>query len=257
MSDDDPAGSSPAGTRPSGVVAASADPGARSRRWPRWPGTLVLAVLTVLLAVAVRALLVEVFYIPSGSMEPGLHVGDRIVVEKVSSAASEPRRGDVVVFEDPGGWLEATEQSTHPVAVGLQALGVLPSTGRLVKRVVGVAGDVVRCCDEQGRLVVNDVSVEEDYLEPGAPCAGPMIAGCRWRAGPVPEGRLFVMGDHRAASGDSTTHQCTDQVTECTNDPYVDTSLVVGRVWALVRPWSRVGLVPDERASFDAVPAGS
>ena len=210
---------------------------------------MLLVVLTVLVAVAVRALLAEVFYIPSGSMEPGLHVGDRIVVEKVSSGSSDPRRGDVVVFEDPGGWLGAGERPTNPVARGLQAVGVLPSTGRLVKRVVGVGGDVVRCCDEQGRLVVNGVSLDEDYLEPGAPCAGPMIAGCRWRAGPVPEGRLFVMGDHRAASGDSTTHLCTDQVTECTNDPYVDTSLVVGRVWAVVWPWSRVALVPDERAA--------
>ena len=264
MSHDDPGGPSPTGADPSGVARVRdvdepppVGPDGRGRARRRRSRPLLLALLVVALAVVVRTWLLEPVSIPSASMQPSLAPGDRLLVEKVSAASSAPRRGDVVVFDDPGGWLSPDERGGNPVTRALGAVGVLPSSGRLVKRVVGVAGDVVRCCDAAGRLVVNGVAVDEDYLEPGAPCAGPMIVGCRWRAGPVPPGRLFVMGDHRAASADSTTHLCTAQVTECTNDPYVDVDLVVGRAWALAWPWDRIGPLPDDGAALAAVPAGT
>lgn len=217
----------------------------------RW--LLGLLVTTVLLSLLVKAFLLQAFYIPSTSMEPGLEVGDRILVEKVSTWFDGPGRGDVVVFEDPGGWLD--EQDEGPVASVLGAVGVYPSGGHLVKRVVGVEGDVVECCDAQGRILVNDVPLEESAYLPAEdlPCAGPMTGGCRWTAGPVPEGRIFVMGDNRSASGDSTAHLCTEMETDCTADPYVESSTVVGTVWATVWPRDRVGRVDNDPQSFDAV----
>ena len=125
-------------------------------------------------------------------MEPGLVRNDRILVQKVSYwFGGSPERGDVVVFEDPGGWLGGAEAVGPPNAVTkvMAKIGLYPSGGHLVKRVIGVAGDKIDCCDDQGRIEVNGVPLDEkDYARKGGgKCFGPRN-GCSWDAGPVPEG---------------------------------------------------------------------
>jgi signal peptidase I len=228
---------------------------------PVWQETLILLVIAVVLAVVLKAFFVQAFYIPSESMEPGLVKNDRILVQKVSYwGGGSPQRGDVVVFEDPGGWLDESDVAgpANPLSKALAKIGLFPTGGHLVKRVIGVAGDTIVCCDEQGRLSVNGVTVDEkDYARPGEidqhDCLGPMTGDCAWTAGPVPEGHIFVMGDNRAHSADSSYHLCGEAETECTKNPYVGVDLVVGKVFALVWPLSRFGGVGGADA-FDKVP---
>ena len=131
-----------------------------------------------------------------------------------------------------------------------------------MKRVIGVAGDTIECCDEQGRLMVNGQPIDEDdFIEPqkDAPksCDGPMPSGqmdCHWTAGPVPAGKVFVMGDNRDDSADSSVHLCRPNATKCdADDAYVPIEDVVGKVFALAWPLGRAHIVhtPD---AFDDVP---
>ncbi len=226
------------------------------KQLPLWQETIRLLVVALGLAVLIKALLVQAFYIPSESMEPGLVRNDRILVQKVSYwFGGTPQRGDVVVFKDPGSWLGAAESVGPPNAVTkvMAKIGLYPSGGHLVKRVVGVAGDTIKCCDDQGRIMVNDVPIDErDYARKGgADCFGPKN-GCTWEAGPVPDGHIFVMGDNRNRSADSSAHLCTDA--SCTSgEEFVPVDLVVGKVFVLLWPRQHFGWVhrPD---SFDAVP---
>jgi len=236
--------------------------GSRSTRShiPVWQETLILLVVAVLLAVVLKALFVQAFYIPSESMEPGLVKNDRILVQKVSYwGGGSPDRGDVVVFEDPGGWLGPAETADtgNVLTRGLEKIGLYPSGGHLVKRVIGIAGDTITCCDDQGRLSVNGVPVDESsYVKDDGTlaCAGPMTGNCSWSTGPVPEGHVFVMGDNRAHSADSTVHMCLEGQTECPpGREFVSTDLIVGKVFALVWPLSHFGGVGGNGA-FDQVP---
>ncbi len=218
---------------------SSSSPGRARKHLPVWQETILLLVVALFLAIGIKAFLVQPFYIPSESMEPGLVKDDRILVQKPSYWFGDtPQRGDVVVFKDPGGWLSEADSAGPSgfVAQALAKIGLYPTGGHLVKRVIGVEGDIIECCDEQGRLKVNGVPLEESsYARPGE-CYGPMIASCSWTAGPVPGGKLFVMGDNRANSADSSRHLCTPEVTECSDSPWVDTDLVVGRLMAVVWP---------------------
>jgi signal peptidase I len=228
---------------------------------PIWQETILLLAVAVVLAVVIKAVLVQAFYIPSESMEPGLVENDRILVQKWSYWSGSPERGDVVVFKDPGGWLGADE-STGPSNAFTKALakvGLFPSGGHLVKRVIGVEGDTIVCCDEQGRLTVNGVAVDEkDYARPGEldqhECFGPMTGNCSWTAGPVPPGHVFVMGDNRAHSADSTVHLCTEAETDCVKGrEFVDDDLIVGKVFVLLWPFDRFG-TPDSASDLADVP---
>jgi len=225
--------------------------GSRSSRSPKkkhlpvWQETILLLAVALGLAIVIKALFVQAFYIPSESMEPGLVKNDRILVQKVSYwFGGTPQRGDVVVFQDPGDWL-GPEEAAGPEG-GLTQLmariGLYPSGGHLVKRVIGVAGDTIKCCDEQGRISVNGKPLNESsYVKrDGSECRGPMI-GCDWTAGPVPEDHIFVMGDNRGHSADSTVHICREKAeTDCVpGDEYVDTDLVVGKVFVLLWPSDR------------------
>jgi signal peptidase I len=243
---DEPA--TPAAERPAEPTADTATTTAKPQRasLPVWQETLLLLAIAVVLAVLLKALLVQAFYIPSESMEPGLVENDRILVQKWSYWGGSPERGDVVVFEDPGGWLgdEETGGPSNAFTKGLAKLGLFPSGGHLVKRVIGVEGDTVTCCDDEGRLSVNGVALDEgDYVmdEAGVDCAGPMTGNCDWSAGPVPAGHVFVMGDNRASSADSTVHMCTPEETDCNKNPFVSDDLVVGKVWVLLWPFDRFG----------------
>ena len=224
----------------------SADPPEESARKKRhlsvWQESLLLLAVAIVLAVAIKALFVQAFYIPSESMEPGLVKNDRILVQKMSYwFGGSPKRGDVVVFQDPGGWLDAAESAgpANPVARAMARVGLYPQGGHLVKRVVGVEGDVIECCDKQGRISVNGTPLNEDaYVNnpDSVSCRGPMPGDCDWTAGPVPDGHIFVMGDNRNRSADSTVHLCQDDETDCSDNPFIPVDLVVGKVFVLLWP---------------------
>jgi len=216
----------------------------RRRRLRWWHEVLVVGVVALVAAALIKTFLLQPFYIPSESMEPGLVKDDRILVEKASYWFGSPQRGDVVVFADPGGWL-ADSGGDSTLGDLLSRVGLQPTGGHLVKRVIGTAGDTIVCCDEEGRLEVNGEIVIEPYARPAADgCYGPMLpgSGCEWTAGPVPEGQLFVMGDNRAHSADSSYRLCPPAATACDSDPYVDADLVVGKLAAVVWPLDRLDL---------------
>jgi signal peptidase I len=232
--------------------------GKPKRQLPLWQETILLLVVALGLAILIKALLVQAFYIPSESMEPGLVRNDRILVQKVSYwFGGTPQRGDVVVFKDPGGWLSGAESVGPPNELTslMAKIGLYPSGGHLVKRVIGVAGDTITCCDDQGRIKVNGVALnEKGYArKTGADCYGPMI-GCTWSAGPVPNGSIFVMGDNRFHSADSTVHLCQPTKTDCVpGEEFVPVDLVVGKVFVLLWPRSHFSWL-HRPATFDHIP---
>ena len=220
--------------------------------------TVLLLAFAIVLALVVKTFLVQSFYIPSESMEPGLVVNDRILVQKPSYWQGEPQRGDVIVFDDPGDWLSGLQnpQPQSFLARGLSKIGLYPTGGHLVKRVIGVEGDVIVCCDDKGLLSINGMPVEEPYLQKQTrkkPCNGPMIRSCNWTAGPVPKDSLFVMGDNRANSADSSVHICRKRVDCDPQEGFVGTDLVVGKVFALAWPPGRAEIVGRADA-FEDVP---
>jgi len=208
----DPAGSvdSEQPGDPSVPVDTGGSPGpAAARRKPAPPGSLwkelpVLIVVAIALAVLLKTFLVQAFYIPSGSMEDTLQVGDRVMVNKVVYHLRDIKRGDVVVFNGLDSFTpEVTiAEPTNPVTKALGWFGSLvgfapPSEKDFIKRVIGVPGDHVACCDAKGRVTVNGVALDEPYLFPGnSPSDQPFDST-------VPAGHLWVMGDHRADSSDS------------------------------------------------------
>ena len=143
---------------------------ARIPTLPLWQEAILVLVGAVVLALLLKTFVLQAFYIPSESMEPGLEKDDRILVQKVSYwFGDEPERGDVVVFEDPGGWLGAgADEEVRGVKKVLASVGLYPEGGHLVKRVIGVPGDVIVCCDKEGRIRVNGQPLDEDgYLAEG------------------------------------------------------------------------------------------
>ncbi len=215
---------------------------ADKRHLPIWQETILLVVTAVVIAVVVKTFFLQAFYIPSGSMEPTMVENDRLLVQKVSYWTGEPSRGDIVVFDDPGGWLaeDESQTATNPVQKALEVVGLYPTGGHLIKRVIGVGGDTVRCCNEQGQLTVNGTGVEESYpLDPSVTADSPFEVK-------VPEGYLWVMGDNRDNSADSRAHM---------GDPgggFVPVSDVVGKAWLRVWPLDRGGFVKGTDA-FDDV----
>lgn len=211
----------------------------------------LLITVALLIALVLKTFLVQAFVIPSGSMEQTIRIDDRVLVDKLTPwFGSQPERGDVVVFKDPGGWLqeEQAPQQDDPVVVkqvkeALTFIGLLPSDDEqdLIKRVVAVGGDTVKCCDQDGRVTVNDVPLNEPYLHPGN---APSTLRFEVR---VPAGRIFVMGDHRSNSADSRAHLDEEY------DGTVSMDEVVGRAVVIAWPlghWR--GL--EERETYASVP---
>lgn len=212
---------------------------------PVWQESLLLLAIALVLAIGIKYFFVQAFYIPSPSMEPMFIKNDRILVQKVSYWGDKnPQRGDIVVFKDPDHWLseDETRTASNPITKTLEAVGLYPSGGHLVKRVIGIGGDRVKCCDPQGRVTVNGKALDESsYLPKGTlPSEEPFDVR-------VPEGHLWVMGDNRGDSADSRAHMGQP------GGGFVADDLVVGKVWALIWPWSRAKWVHTPE-TFKAVP---
>jgi len=247
-------------------VTISGDGAPARKRRSIWLETLLLVVIALVVAVLLKTFFVQAFYIPSPSMVPGLVKNDRILVEKPSYWFGEPQRGDVVVFEDPGGWLPDDEAGpVGPVAKTLSKVGLYPAGGHLVKRVIGVGGDSIVCCDDQGRISVNGQPLDEDdYVnDPDtSACRGPEGPGgadkCSWEAGPVPDGDLFVMGDNRYSSADSSFHMCAPGETDCKQGAeFFSQDLVVGRVFAVIWPRDHISWLHRPDTFSDVPDAGT
>ncbi|WP_042421673.1 signal peptidase I [Streptacidiphilus anmyonensis] len=198
--------------------------------------SVVVIVAAVVIAVLVKTFFFQAFSIPSGSMNSTLIKGDRVLVDKFSPwFGSTPARGDVVVFKDPGHWLDGTAEAPAPhsgfgydVQNALSDIGLMPSADEsyLIKRVIAVAGDTVDCRAGQP-LRVNGVVLHEPYLYPGAtPCDDDAVGTVV-----VPKGDLWVMGDHRDDSADSRTQRLRGN-----GGGFVPVSDVVGRADVVVWP---------------------
>lgn len=220
----------------------------RDRRQSWWdiPVTIAIAIGVVLI---VTTFIAKPFSIPTGSMEQTLQVGDRILVNRLVYHTRDIERGDVVVFDGSDSFVPASDRpERNPVAgaaawVG-QSLGLMtPDSTDFVKRVIGVGGDRVQCCDAEGRVTVNGTPLDESaYLYPGD---SPSLQEFDVE---VPEGLLWVMGDHRSNSADSRAHL---------GDPgggFVPELKVVGRSMAVLWPLSRLGSV-DVPDVFATIPA--
>jgi signal peptidase I len=226
-----------------------ADPGQGIWGFLREIGIVIVTALT--LSFLIKLFLIQAFWIPSESMENTLLVGDRVIVSKLTPGPFDLHRGDVVVFEDSGHWVTPKpEPKRGPVqsalVSGLTFVGLLPARSgeHLIKRVIGLPGDTVQCCDAQGRLIVNGQPIDESvYLYPGAqPSAGEFTVT-------VPDGRLWVMGDNRQHSGDSRAHR------DNGHDGTIPIEDVVGRAFVLVWPADRFDWLSNPSAVFEDVPA--
>lgn len=216
--------------------------------------TGIVIVLALVLSFIVKSLLLQAFYIPSGSMENTLIRNDRVIVSKLTPGPIDLKRGDVVVFADPGDWLPPVEPVPRSpvgkvVHEGLTFVGLLPddAENHLIKRVIGLPGDHIVCCDDNGSLTVNDVSINEPYLKPGV-SPSDMDFDIT-----VPAGKVWVMGDNRSDSADSRFHPQGGDGTEGS----VSENLIVGRAVALVWPFNRLAVLSNPSDTFARVPDAS
>lgn len=197
-----------------------------------WRELPILLGVAILVAVLVRAFVLQTFFIPSESMEHTLNIDDRVLVNKLVYDFRDPHRGEVIVFKSPMSWRSD------------------PSEEDFIKRVIGVGGDHVVCCDDQGRITINGIALNEDYLYRSPDGQADEPSRDKFDV-VVPAGRLWVMGDHRSASGDSreqlvVNHRSLDESTIPVDD-------VIGRAFVLFYPFGRGDwlTVPD---TFDQIP---
>lgn len=210
----------------------------------------IIGVIALVISFVIKTFIAQAFWIPTGSMEQTLIRGDRVVVSKITAGPLAIERGDIAVFRDPGGWLPPTETPDYgpilnPVVDGLEFVGLMPSSdgSHLIKRVIGVGGDRIVCCDEQGRISVNGEPLEESYLYPDdAPSREPFDVT-------VPEDHYWMMGDHRSNSRDSRHH---DDGTGAGGAVPADN--MVGRAMVLIWPLDRFDWFDGARDVYAGVP---
>ncbi|HWG65444.1 MAG TPA: signal peptidase I [Streptosporangiaceae bacterium] len=214
----------------------------RKRRMSWWTELAVLFVFALVLMLLIKTYVVQAFFIPSSSMENTLDIGDKVLVNKLVYHTRPIDRGDIVVFNGEGSWDPPTPPgSSNPVIAGLDRFGhavvglfgISPGVHDYVKRVIGIPGDHVACCNAKGQVTVNGVGLsEKSYLYPGNPPSTTRFSMT------VPPGRLWVMGDHRSVSYDSRGH---------VGDPgggTIPINKVVGRAFLILWPPSRFGVLP-------------
>ncbi|MFZ9987918.1 MAG: signal peptidase I [Candidatus Nanopelagicales bacterium] len=230
---------SPDGTPRGAAASDDVSASKRASRIPAWLEFPLLILGAFLVAFLVKTFLVQAFYIPSGSMEDTLQVGDRVLVNKVVYHLRPVERGDVIVFDGTGSFISGpvVEPERSPLGslgrLAGEVVGLAPPRDTdFIKRVIGVGGDRVVCCDADGLITVNGVPLEErSYLYRNNPPSKQPFDVL------VPEGALWVMGDHRSASADSRAHL---------GDPgggFVPTDKVIGRAFAVVWPFGNAQLL--------------
>ena len=205
--------------------------------------------VALLLSVLIKAFLIRSFFIPSGSMLETLQINDRIIVNVLVPEVLPVQRGDVVVFQDPGGWLGVATSIEKPAieelgdfVLGTFGITAPDSAEHLVKRVIGVGGDVITCCDADGRLMVNGVAIDEPYIRDGANPSDIEFSIT------VPEGHLWVMGDNRGNSTDSRFHQ------DLPSRGFVSLDVVVGRAMLVSWPVENWSYLDNYSSTFDVLP---
>ncbi len=228
-------------------------------RWSFLTEMVVLFAVALAIALLIKSFVVQPFYIPSASMENTLLVGDKVLVNKLVYHLRPIDRGDIVVFNGEGSWdLQAAPGPDHrspAVQVYDDTIGALlhsiaglfgtsPGQTDYIKRVIGVPGDHVACCDDKGQITVNGVPLsEKSYVFPGEkPSQDPFNVV-------VPPGRVWVMGDHREESADSRLHDCAYSDAQVTCYPFdrdgtVPESKVIGRAFMIVWPPHRLRILP-------------
>ena len=249
-----PKGSPMAGTAAQDEAAGSAadedaapgkQPGKSRSFWRELP---ILIVVALVIALVIKSFVVQAFFIPSSSMENTLDIGDKVLVNKLVYHFRSIEPGDIIVFNGSGSWdavAPASPAGSNPVARLYDAtlrpllrsivelFGTAPGQHDYIKRVIGVPGDHVACCNAHGQVTVNGVALHESsYLYPGN---APSSSSFSIR---VPPGRLWVMGDHRDVSCDSRCHPGDP------GDGTIPESQVVGRAFMIVWPPSRWRILP-------------
>ena len=211
---------------------------------------LVIVVAALVLSLLIKTFLIRSFFIPSGSMMDTLQIDDRIIVNELVPDLIAVNRGDVVVFKDPGGWLYTEPEKVESrglVGIGdwlMEAFGLSASDSsqHLVKRVIGVGGDHVICCDAEGKLTINGVPITEPYLlEDVNPSDKEFDVT-------VPENMFWVMGDNRSNSEDSRFHG------DLPSKGFVNKDSVVGRAFVLSWPFERWAWLDNYPDVFKNVP---
>jgi signal peptidase I len=195
---------------------------ATRKRTPFWVELPILVIIALVVAVIIKTFLVQTFFIPSGSMENTLEIGDRVMVSKLAYEWGTPKRGDIVVFRPPWGDTQESEPLFDAIIrhVG-ESLGLRsPDIEDLIKRVIAVGGQTIEI--RNARVLVDGEPIDEPYLFPGTvmPDFGPVT---------VPEGDVFVMGDNRDHSKDSRVFGA------------IPVESIVGKAFVRIWPLSRLG----------------
>ncbi|GAA5198889.1 signal peptidase I [Microbacterium jejuense] len=246
--------SAPAEPSPADGAEAAATIQPRRRGWLVFlRDVLVIILIAVLVSLVVKTFLVRSFYIPSGSMEDTLLIKDRILVDEITPRFGGYERGDIVVFRDPGGWLPPSTEPARPPVVeafewvlSLVGLAAPDSDDHLVKRIIGIPGDHVVCCNAIGQISVNGVPIDESaYINVAAddPASKESFDVT------VPDGSLWMLGDNRNRSADSRFHM--DQP----GKGFVPIDNVVGRAFLITWPFDRFGMLDFHHDVFAGVPA--
>jgi signal peptidase I len=242
--------------------ASDVEPGALRTRPKRaklrgWRAFLrdvaLILVAAVVISFLIKTFLIRSFYIPSPSMNDTLQVNDRIIVNELVPDVIPIERGDIVVFRDPGGWLDFEPQPEQsPVAafvdglLSIVGLTAPDSNDHLIKRVIGLPGDVVACCNEFGQMTVNGVPLDEVDEYVLLPDGITKVSADDFEV-TVPEDSLWVMGDNRYNSRDSRYNQ------EGPTKGFVPFDHVVGRAILISWPIDRWTWLDDYPIVFAGV----